>query len=298
MSAAAEAARAYGTVIPTGAGEPKLPASVSAPPVAQPTVNPTASASTAAGHLQGTLLEPEFYSAALNTKERFYIYLPPGNQTPGRRFPVLYMLHGGGGRREWVDYGLIGMADQAISGGSLTPMIIVLPQGDEGYWVNHDNGGPRWGDYVSQDLVGYVDSTYPTQADAKHRAIGGLSMGGFGALYQAFTHPDEFGVVGAHAPSLRSDDGSINFLPRAAAYSQFDPVQLASNAKGIEQLHIWLDADEHDPWVKRDAEIHNRLEQRHITNQWNTYPGQHGGSYWHDHAQDYLKFYGQALASS
>jgi enterochelin esterase-like enzyme len=294
-SAAAQVARAYGTVIPAGAGQPKLSSSASAPPAPQPTANPTGSPSSAAGRLQGTLFEPEFHAAALNTQERFFIYLPPGYQNPGARFPVLYMLHGGGGRREWLDYGLILMADQAISGGKLPPLVIVLPQGDESYWVNH-SGGPRWGDYLAHDLVGYIDATYPTIADAKHRAIGGLSMGGWGALYQAFSHPDEFGVVGAHAPSLRTDDGSMPFLPRGAQFNQYDPVELASNAPAIANLQIWVDADAQDPWVKRDAELHNRLEQRHITNHWNTYPGQHGGSYWHDHAQDYLKFYAQALA--
>jgi enterochelin esterase-like enzyme len=296
-SAAAVVAQAYGTVIPANAGPPTLAASASDSPVPQPTANPTQTVSSAAGRIQGTLLEPEFHSAALNTQERLFIYLPPGYQTPGRRFPVLYMLHGGGGRREWIGYGLINMADQAISSGAMPPMVIVLPQGDESYWVNHNNGGPRWGDYLAQDVVSYVDANYPTQADAKHRAIGGMSMGGWGALYQAFTHPEEFGTVGAHAPSLRSDDGSMPFLPRGAQFSQFDPLQLASNAPGITSMHIWVDADKQDPWVTRDAELHTRLEQRHITNEWNTYPGQHGGSYWHDHVQDYLKFYAKSLSS-
>jgi enterochelin esterase-like enzyme len=207
------------------------------------------------------------------------------------------MLHGRGGRGEWVGYDLLGTADGGIKAGKLPPMIIVLPQGDQGYWVNHDKGGPRWGDYLWQDIVRHIDSTYPTLSDPKHRAVGGMSMGGFGALYQAFTHPDEFGIVGAHAPALRGDDGSLKFLPRGAAFDAFDPVKLASSASGIEGLKVWLDADEQDPWVKRAAELHNRLDQRHVSNQWRTYGGQHGGSYWHDHVQDYLTFYGRAFTS-
>jgi enterochelin esterase-like enzyme len=236
-------------------------------------------------------------SPALNTRENYFIYVPPDPQKSGRRFPVLYMLHGGGGRHEWIDYGLIGMADKAIAAGTLPPMIIVLPQGDQGYWVNHIDGGPKWGDYLSRDLVQHIDASYPTIADAKHRAVGGLSMGGWGALYQAFTHPDEFGVVGAHAPSLRGGDGSMPFLPRGSAFAQYDPRELANNAPNITGLRVYLDADEQDPWVKPDADLHNRLDQRHIANEWHVFPGRHGGTYWHDHIPDYLQFYGRALAS-
>jgi enterochelin esterase-like enzyme len=173
----------------------------------------------------------------------------------------------------------------------------VLPQGDQGYWVNHINNGPRWGDYLAQDLVQQIDAHYPTLPDARHRAIGGLSMGGWGALYQAFSHPDEFGVVGAHAASLHGDDGSMPFLPRGAGFGQFDPLQLATNAPGLEHLHVWLDAGDEDPWVDRDTDLHARLDQRHIANEWHAFPGKHGGSYWHDHVQEYLAFYSRALAS-
>ena len=320
-------ARAYGTVIPPNV-EPAIPAAALAPPVqegtagpgatparaatpapgstptparaaatAGPTVQAAPAISSAAGQLQGKLMEPEFMSTALKAKERYFIYLPPDAQQSGRRLPVLYMLHGGGGRQEWVDYGLISMTDKAIAAGTLPPMIIVLPQGDQGYWVNHIDGGPQWGDYLQRDLVQHIDATYPTQADAKHRAVGGMSMGGWGALYQAFTHPDEFGVVGAHAPSLRGGDGSMPFLPRGSAFAQYDPRELANNAPNITGLRVYLDADEQDPWVKPDADLHNRLDQRHIANEWHVFPGRHGGTYWHDHIPDYLQFYGRALAS-
>jgi enterochelin esterase-like enzyme len=122
-----------------------------------------------------------------------------------------------------------------------------------------------------------------------------MSMGGYGALYQAFTHPDEFGVVGAHAPSLR-DNGELTFLPRGDGFKQFDPLELARSAPKIEGLQVWLDAGQDDPWVKRDADLHARLDQRHIANQWHPLPGGHGGSYWHDNVQRYLDFYGHAVA--
>src|SRR5262249_40029284 len=157
-----------------------------------------------------------------------------------------------------------------------------LPQGDLSYWVNHING-PRWGDYLYQDVVHEVDSTYRTLPDPKHRAIGGLSMGGWGALYQAFTHPDVFGAVGGQAPSLRSDDGSLNFLPRGDGFKKVDPVSLSSTAKGIDNLKVWIDVDDKDPWKGQDTKVHQNLTKRKVSNDFNIFPGKHGGSYWHDH---------------
>jgi enterochelin esterase-like enzyme len=288
-------AKAFGTAIPDNK-EPAVPASASDPPRVQDTASNVAQPdSNAAGKLQGTLLEPEFYSTALNTQERYFIYLPPGYHNQGQKLPVLYMLHGAGGRGEWLGYDLIGKADAGIASGKLPQMLIVLPQGDDGYWVNHQSGGPKWGDYLIQDLVKHIDSTYRTQPDAKHRALGGMSMGGWGALYQGFTHPEEFGVVGAHAAALRQD---LPFLPKGDQFNQFDPVQLAANAPNLTSQRVWIDADEQDPWVKRDADVHNRLDTRHISNEWHTFPGRHGGSYWADHVPDYLNFYGKALSGS
>jgi enterochelin esterase-like enzyme len=257
----------------------------------------SAPVSQSAGPLKGTLLEPNFYTPALNTQEKDYVYLPPGYSNTDTRYPVLYMLHGlSGNKNEWLNYGIVNVADQAISSGQMPPMIIVLPQGDKGYWVNHNNG-PRWGDYVYQDVVKQIDSNYRTLADPKHRAIGGMSMGGWGALYLGFTHPDVFGVLGAHAASIRNDDGSLGFLPRGDGFKKFDPVSLSNSASGVENVKVWIDFDEHDPWKDQDNKVHQNLDKRNISNEMHQFPGSHGGSYWHDHVTDYLNFYSKALAN-
>ncbi len=100
------------------------------------------------GEIEGSFHERWFYSQRLDRDMPYYIYLPPDYGTAGRRYPVLYMLHGGGGdRAEWVVYGLIDITDQQIRTGNIAPIIIVLPQGDQGWWTNHANNGPKWGDY-------------------------------------------------------------------------------------------------------------------------------------------------------
>jgi len=299
-AAQARLARAYGTPIPPdSASAPIL--SVPAAPTPEPrpavTSNGVERVSAYLGEIDGTLHERWFYSPQLDRDMPYYIYLPPDYGAAGRRYPTLYMLHGGGGHREeWVAYNLIDVADQEIRTGSLSPMIIVLPQGDKSYWVNHTGSGPRWGDYVIRDLVPHIDATYRTLRSRSARAIGGLSMGGWGALYHAFTHPDVFSIVGAHSPSLYPEGGTVAFLGTGDEFAQKDPLALARTLPGLETLQIWLDAGEQDPWIKQMTALHKVLESRGIEHYWQPYSGGHDWKYWREHVVDYLRFYGHALS--
>ncbi len=147
------APRRYGTPVPRGR---VIRAEVAATP--EPSLAPVASSyvSVITGTdllssdylpvMDGSAHERTLYSLALGRSMPYYIYLPPGYEESGKRYPVLYMLHGlGGHREEWIVYGLIGMIDQQIRFGNIAPFIVVLPQGDKGYWVDNADGGPRWG---------------------------------------------------------------------------------------------------------------------------------------------------------
>lgn len=247
--------------------------------------------------IQGTLQERWFYSPELDRDMPYWIYQPPDYGTGGRRYPVLYMLHGLGGHRdEWIVYGLINVADRAIRTGDIPPMIIVLPQGDKDYWVNHADDGPRWGEYVTHDLIRHIDGTYRTLRMANARAIGGLSMGGWGALSNAFRHLRIFGVVGAHSVSLRPEDTSVDFLGKGEEFASKDPVALARSLPGLERLKIWLDMPSEDPWLERAELLHGILAGRGIDHIWQVASGEHGYAYWEEYMLDYVRFYGRALA--
>jgi enterochelin esterase-like enzyme len=249
------------------------------------------------GPIAGSFREMTFYSPSLDRDMSYYIYLPPGYGTEGRRYPVLYMLHGGGGDKdEWPAYGLIADADRSIQSKDLRPLIIVLPQGDLGYWVNWAGDGPRWGDYVTHDVRRQVDATFRTLPDASHRAIGGLSMGGAGALQLAFNHPEIFQVVGAHSPSLHVDDGTFSGIYGTGDdFAHREPIDLAANAPNIESLKIWVDAGEDDPWLERDEVLHANLDARGIAHNWNVFSGGHDGTYWTENIPAYLRFYDSVL---
>jgi enterochelin esterase-like enzyme len=176
-------------------------------------------------------------------------------------------------------------------------MIIVLPQGDKDWWTNHADNGPKWGDYVINDLVPHIDRTYRTLRNRSARSIGGLSMGGWGALQLAFNHPNVFSVVGAHSPSLYPEGNeAIASLGTGDEFAKKDPLSLARTATGFDSLQIWLDAGDQDPWIERTTALHQALKDRGIDHFWNPYPGGHDWHYWEDHILDYVQFYGHALS--
>jgi enterochelin esterase-like enzyme len=293
--------------VPSRYGTPVPRQSQSTAPIPTPTVDPLPRPSTLPGTdiltspyllpTQGTVRERWFYSPELDRDMPYYIYLPPDYGTADRKYPVLYMLHGlGGHREEWIAYGLINVVDQEITSGSLQPMIVVLPQGDKGYWTNHTGEGPLWGEYLYRDVVNMIDSTYRTIRAPQARAIGGLSMGGWGALSTAFLHPNIFGIVGAHSASLRPFDGELPYLGGAEEYATKDPLALAVAAPGIEGLRIWIDAGEEDAWAARSRQLSQELRDRGIDHILQIYPGGHDYTYWSEHTLDYVRFYGSSFA--
>lgn len=287
---------------PTPRAAAATPTPSEAATIVAPTTAPPAPSPTAATPSGSQLLDRTFFSAALGRAMPYFVYLPAGYAESGRRYPVLYMLHGyGGSNTEWIGYGLPEMADTMISAGQIPPMIVVLPQGDQAYWVNHADDGERWGDYTAQDVVRQIDATYRTIPDARHRAIGGLSMGAHGAMQLAMTYPDTFGVVGMHSPTLRdypSMAAFVGFFGDEAYFDMHDPIHLVQDYPDrAQQLKIFLDVGGQDTeWHDRTVALHDLLTELGIAHAWSTWPGLHDAAYWSAHCPDYLRFYAAALS--
>jgi enterochelin esterase family protein len=145
-------------------------------------------------HAGETLLHQQIQSAALGGHKLTYALYKPADQPPqGKRWPVLYLLHGlGDTDRAWVEYGHIeNTMDRLIGEGRIPPMLVVMPGAGRSWYVNNPDPG---GDGLMQraithDLVEHVDAAYPTLRCRTGRLIGGLSMGGYGALLYAMDHP-------------------------------------------------------------------------------------------------------------
>jgi len=154
-------------------------------------------------------------SPSLKLTRRVYVYTPPGYRTGTERYPVLYLLHGGGGDEEaWTSMGRTPqILDSLIAQGKAKPMIVVMTNGDANQTAAQSlvpppprsagmSASPTVGaalafpESLVADVVPYIDKTYRTLADRQSRAVAGLSMGGMHAATVALLHPDTFAWVG------------------------------------------------------------------------------------------------------
>jgi putative tributyrin esterase len=181
----------------------------------------------AAGRAASRVAADSFWSQALGIRKQFVVYLPPSyDASPTKRFPVAYYLHGlTGNEWNWVRAGGIDRTLDSLIAAGLPEMIVVMPDGDDGWYTTWNNLGnnaecrrstppqgesvdaycvpwPKYDDYVTRDLVARVDSVYRTVPSRAARAIAGLSMGGYGAISLALAYPDVFSAAASHSGVL------------------------------------------------------------------------------------------------
>ncbi len=216
-----------------------------------------------------------FYSPALGVAKHYLVYLPPSyGRDAHRRYPVAYYLHGlTGNEGDWVTLGAIDRVADSLIARGLPEMILVMPDGDDGWytdWVQQESlwecladttlpsrsttycvEHQRYDDYVAHDLVAHVDSTYRTLADRAHRGIAGLSMGGFGAITLALRHPDEFAAAASHSGVLSPLYGGAHpFVAPARYETSMDSVR--ARYRGIWPLLARAFGPDTAGWNARD----------------------------------------------
>lgn len=128
---------------------------------------------------------------------RYLVHLPPGGIPSGARLPVIVLLHGLGGLPEnWLlDAGVGSRLDKAVREKRIPPCIVVIPQGNSGYWADWIDKKHPWSRWLTHQLLTDVRARYPVRSDAAGTAIVGASMGGFGALSAALRYPKRFGFA-------------------------------------------------------------------------------------------------------
>jgi S-formylglutathione hydrolase FrmB len=165
-----------------------------------------------------------------------------------RRYPVLYLLHGAlDGFTSWTVKG----AAQELT--APYPLIVVMPDsGTSGGYTNWWNGGrggpPEWETYHIDELIPWIDAHYRTRSSRSGRAVGGVSMGGFGAISYAARHPDLFRAAVSFSGALDTNNPldiavtpTAVFGPRATEeviWRGHNPLDLAGNLRGV-KLMLW-----------------------------------------------------------
>ncbi len=150
-----------------------------------------------------------FQTAAIGWNPGVNVLLPDDYRTSGRTYPVLYMLHGGA--EDFRQFDFLGIRD--LTAGK--PIIVVMPDGGHAGWycnpVTSFVGPRNWETFHMAQLIPWIDANFRTYAEYDGRAVGGFSMGGFGALKYTAKYYGHFASVSAHSgpASLRRDFGLV-----------------------------------------------------------------------------------------
>lgn len=134
-------------------------------------------------------------SKILKEDREYAVYLPKNyDKNTAKKYPVLYLLHGGGGsHKDWPVQGrFAGVANQLIDANEACEMIIVCPEAGKTFMNYFNNPDWRYEDYFFDELIPFIEKNYRVIMDKKHRAIAGLSMGGGGTIVYASHHPEMF----------------------------------------------------------------------------------------------------------
>lgn len=251
----------------------------------------------------GTLIADSMLSLALHGQRRsFLVYLPPSYYEPSartRRYPTLYLLHGSpGGEYDWSRGGkAIQSADTLIAHGETSELIMVFPDGNgrsgqTSEWGNSFDQKQLMENFVALDLVSYIDQKYRTIPDPGDRALGGLSMGGFGAMNIAVHHPSIFGLVISLGGYYKAE-GSI-WGKNTAYLLANSPANILPKNPVDWRLRIFLGAATKDqPYYNDTQQFILILKTLHLDYTFDLENGYHAWSIWEIqlyHALTWLKW--------
>lgn len=156
----------------------------------------------------GSLVEfKSFESKTLGAAEPYSVFLPPSfSKDSTRTYPVVYFLHGlNNDQTSWTveRYGsLQNKVEDLILAGKIPEIVMIHARGDNSFYCNYADGSRRYEDLISQELISYAETHYRAKKGRENRAIGGTSMGGYGALKIAMKHPDLYAATVGHSPII------------------------------------------------------------------------------------------------
>jgi S-formylglutathione hydrolase FrmB len=295
-----------------------------------------------------TLRTDTLFAWALGVKKSLVVYLPSSyERAPTRRYPVVLFLHGlGGNEQNWTVAGQLHRTMDSLVAAGAPEAILAMPDGDDGWYttaaslpdltrcpadtVRREPAAtycvpwPHYDDYIVSDILGHLDARYRTKAERAHRAIAGLSMGGYGAMTLALSFPEQFAAAASHSGVLspRLLPGNADSAPRyaqtitefeRAAGSLWPSQRIAFGADSIawwardprtmaqrldERVRegkatwpaLFVDVGTEDRWLLHNRDFRAALTALGVPHRYAEWPGGHSWTYWRPHAAESLRF--------
>ena len=191
------------------------------------------------------------------------------------------------------------------------PMIIVMPGTARGWYTNAATPpGLSYEDHIIKDVLPLIDRTFSTLPQREARVIGGLSMGGYGAIKLALKFPHLFCSATSHSGALltplhKPETRPKDFAPQLAEFQSIfgpnwqggpnDPLALAKTCPSHLRPSLRLDCGLNDFLLEQNREFHAHLDSLHFPHEYHEFEGDHNWAYWDQHIQDALAFHAKVL---
>jgi S-formylglutathione hydrolase FrmB len=238
-----------------------------------------------------------FFSNSLGKMAAMNVTVPESDRIRGP-YAVFYLLHGlSDDHSAWARRTSIERYAQEY------PLLVVMPDAGRSFYTDAAEG-PAYEAYMIHDVIGFIDRNFHTRATREGRTIGGMSMGGYGAMKHGLKYPDLFCSVNSHsgAPGFArrdlSDDWGGEFLrvfgPNAAGGPN-DPFALAEAADRSRLPKIRIDCGTEDFLIEDNREYHAHLDRLGVPHEYEEYPGAHTWEYWDTHVQTALEFHARNM---
>jgi S-formylglutathione hydrolase FrmB len=253
-------------------------------------------------------------SKVMNKHYKAVVVLPASYSSSAKAYPVLYLLHGGYGHfDDWIkktpDTTLIQtLADQYN-------LIVVMPEGEIfSYYLNSPVlKKSQFETYITKEVIEKIDNSYRTIKDRKGRAITGLSMGGYGALYLSARHPDLFCAAGSMSGALNPDMQGWKLTADMAkgikkefekilgpietnqqVYADASVINMADKIK-TDSIQLIFDDGVDDFLIEANRELHRRLVFNGTPHDYSERPGSHTWEYWQNSLPYHVLFFSKVF---
>ncbi|MGQ9731777.1 MAG: alpha/beta hydrolase [Candidatus Zipacnadales bacterium] len=241
------------------------------------------------------IVHVNFFSKALIKEVGFNAILPDRQDRPGP-YPVFYLLHGlSDDYTAWLRWTSIERYVREL------PLIVVMPDGDRCFYCDTADGR-QYEKVIVCDLIRFVDNYFSTVPHANGRAIGGLSMGGYGAMKLGLKYPNLFcsitGFSGAYEVFRKWEKMTPEWqqmLGTRKAARENDCFALARRLQGKPTPAIRFDCGVDDFLIDHSRHFHNHLERLGIAHEYEEFPGTHDWGYWDLRIQEAIAFHCRVL---
>lgn len=256
-------------------------------------------------------------SAAMNKSYKAAVVLPASYAKSNAAYPVLYLLHGGGGHfRDW----LINTPDKMLVKNLADKynLIIVMPEGEAFGWYLDSPFDPanKFETHITKEVIQKVDATYRTVKSNKGRVITGLSMGGHGAMYLSTRHPELFCAAGTMSGAMDMNFTKFKVNPEftKSLKDRFEKLlgtsdvsnevfvknSIVNMVDAIKKnaMPIIIDCGVDDFLIDANRELHSRLLYANVSHEYTERPGAHTWPYWENSLPYHVLFFHKVLKNN